>query len=353
MPILTFLSEAQALHNPPAEYLHGHAVPFFESPQRAERIESALTAAGLIDKHVPVTMDAHIIAETHDPAMVDYLRDLSTNSQQIIRNDFAIYGMADTLKGDEYYYESIFPAQMIAPRISDQKSFIYDNTSPVGQGTWTAALSAASAAFAGADALLNGVNQAYALCRPPGHHAGRAAMGGYCYLNNAAIAANSLRNTGRVAIIDVDYHHGNGTQDIFWNDSQVLYVSLHADPAVDYPYYTGYTDENTPGNLNLPLPFGTTEQDYLAALATAFSAIQSFGPMYLVVSLGFDIYKGDPMGRFAIDVPFFEELGARLAGIGLPTLYVQEGGYNIDQLGNMAVNFFKGVERGRNAASTG
>lgn len=345
MPILTFTSQFHAQHNPPAEYLHGHAVPFYEMPLRAQRIESALTEAGLIDIAPAALISPETITITHDADMVAYLHDLSTNSQDIIHKDFSVYDMAHLLKGDEYYYESMFPAQMHAPMNTGRKSYIYDNTSPVGQGTWNAALSGASAAYAGADALLAGVHEAYALCRPPGHHAGRATMGGYCYLNNAAIAANHLKSAGRVAIIDVDYHHGNGTQDIFLSDPDVFYVSLHVDPAVDYPYYMGFTDENTASNLNMPLPYGTTERDYLAALQTATSAILAFAPAYLIVSLGFDIYKGDPMGRFDIDVPFFEALGAHLAGIGLPTLYVQEGGYNIDQLGHMAVNFFRGVTK--------
>lgn len=347
MPILTFLSDSHQAHNPPAEYLHGHTVPYYESPARVDQLQTALQAAGLLDLRQADTIASDVLSHTHDPEMVDYLRHLSTQSQHLIRADFNVYDLADRLSGDEYYYESMFPAHMQRTnghtRRYTRRTFIYDNTSPVGRGTWDAALSAASAAYAGAQALLDGMKQAYALCRPPGHHAGYAMMGGYCYLNNAAIAANHLKAGGRVAILDVDYHHGNGTQDIFADDADVLYVSIHADPAVDYPYYSGFVIENTPTTCNLPLPHGTDEPAYLAALDEALAVIRGFQPAYLIVSLGFDIYHDDPMGHFNIHTPIFSEIGSRIAAVALPTLYVQEGGYNLDMLGEMAVTFFRAV----------
>jgi acetoin utilization deacetylase AcuC-like enzyme len=320
---------------------------------RAENLLAALKSNDLITVEVPHTIPSEIMAITHDREMVAYLHNLSIRSQEIIHNDFAVYNLTHQLTGDDYYYESMFPAQMMgSAHITARTAYIFDNTSPVGRGTWDAALGAASAAYAGADVLLNSETCAYALCRPPGHHAGRRMMGGYCYLNNAAIAANHLKSKGKVAILDIDYHHGNGTQDIFRDDPSVLFVSIHADPAVDYPYYTGFVEENHTTNLNIPLPHGTTSTTYLAALSTAIDAIQQFAPASLVVSLGFDIYRHDPMGHFTLDVPDFAAIGERIAAIGLPTLYVQEGGYNLDALGDMAVTFFRTVKDHQDATST-
>lgn len=353
MPIRTFISHAHAAHNPPAEYLHGQAVPYYESPVRAENLVATLKSNDLITIEIPHTISPEVIAVTHDPEMVAYLHNLSIRSQEIIHDDFAVYDLTHRLTGDDYYYESMFPAQMMGSVYTTaRKSYIFDNTSPVGRGTWDAVLSAASAAYAGADVILNGETCAYALCRPPGHHAGRGMMGGYCYLNNAAIATNHFKSKGKVAILDIDYHHGNGTQDIFKDDPSVLFVSIHADPAVDYPYYTGFVDENHATNLNIPLPHGTTATAYLDALSTAIDAIQQFAPASLVVSLGFDIYRDDPMGHFTLDIVDFAAIGERIAAIGLPTLYVQEGGYNLDALGAMAVTFFSAVKAHQDVTST-
>lgn len=354
-PILTFHSDAHASHAPTVEFLHGRLVPYFEVPHRVDVLRESLCAAGLIRLQTPATaISRSALTATHDPGMIDYLEGLSVSVADLVREDFQVYGLDHMLLGDEYFYESIFPTRLMRARadsddMPDQRGFyIFDSTSPVGKGTWKAVLHSATLAYAGAQALLNGDSRAYALCRPPGHHAGRDFAGGYCYLNNAAIAANTLRSRGRVALLDIDYHHGNGTQAIFWHDPDVLFVSLHSDPAVDYPHYAGYADEiGAPGaehaTLNIPLPHGTGEREYLAALTGALDRIREFGAESLVVSLGFDTFRDDPMAAFELEVSSFAELGRAIAGLGLPTLYVQEGGYHVDALGDLAVSFFGGV----------
>lgn len=331
----TFYTPHHLKHDPPAEFLHGQPVPFYEQPRRIENILEKLKIADVHQPEAPI--DPAMLNQVHDPAMMNYLKDLSINLLDRLKADFAVYRMEDRITGDEYYYESMFPP--------NGDFFIYDNTSPIGRNSWNAILYSATLAVAGAQAILAGEHFAYAMCRPPGHHAGRRFAGGYCYVNNAALAAYVLKKD-RVAILDIDYHHGNGTQDIVEADPDVMLVSIHADPAVDYPYYAGYATEGNSSTINLPLPHGTDEVAYLRALDTALDHIRQFDPQHLVISLGFDTYKGDPMGKFLLDVPFYRTMGKRIASLGLPTLYVQEGGYAIDSLGDMAVSFFNGVMEG-------
>jgi acetoin utilization deacetylase AcuC-like enzyme len=213
-------------------------------------------------------------------------------------------------------------------------------------------VAAADAALTAADLVAGGAPAAYALCRPPGHHAGPGYYGGFCLLNNAAIAARSLARLGRVAIVDVDFHHGNGTQDIFWEDPEVLYVSLHGDPAAHYPHFLGAADElgGGPGRgttRNLPLPDGTGDDAYLDALAGAMELVAGFEPATLVVSAGFDTFAGDPIGAFAVTTEGFARIGAALAGAGRPTVVVQEGGYALDALGANAVALLGGLQQPR------
>jgi acetoin utilization deacetylase AcuC-like enzyme len=206
-------------------------------------------------------------------------------------------------------------------------------------------------ALTGAEQLRGGARGAFALCRPPGHHAARDLYGGYCFLNNAAIAAQYLRDHGaaRVAILDVDYHHGNGTQDIFYDRADVLFVSLHGDPATEFPYFSGYADEMGAGdgagfNLNFPLPAGTTFGEWRAALAKALQRVREFGADTLVVSLGVDTYMGDPISSFQLDSPDFTAYGSLIGACGLPTLFVLEGGYAVAEIGINVVNVLCGFE---------
>jgi acetoin utilization deacetylase AcuC-like enzyme len=216
-------------------------------------------------------------------------------------------------------------------------------------GTWGAAHDVALTA---AGLVADGAS-AFALCRPPGHHAGRRFAGGYCYLNNAAVAAQALGEAGaaRVAVLDIDYHHGNGTQEIFYERADVLVASIHADPMVAYPYFLGHADERGAGagegfNLNLPLPHGTGFAAWEAALGAACAAVADFRPDRLVVSLGVDTFRGDPISRFRLDTPDYPAIGARIRELGLPTFFVMEGGYAVEAIGVNTVGVLEGFEAG-------
>ena len=198
-------------------------------------------------------------------------------------------------------------------------------------------------------AVLGGERSAFALCRPPGHHCGRDYLGGYSYLSNAAIAAEEAIAAGkkRVAILDVDYHHGNGTQDIFYDRADVAYASIHADPVMDYPYYWGHADEAGSGEgegatLNLPLPRGTDWSGYEPALMQALEWIGKHEPELLIVSYGADTYEGDPISHFKLKTSDYAPMARRIAALGLPTVVVMEGGYAVDALGANVAEFLTG-----------
>ncbi|MBD7941289.1 histone deacetylase family protein [Brevundimonas sp. Sa3CVA3] len=231
--------------------------------------------------------------------------------------------------------------------------FSYDAGTPITAQTWDAAYWAAQTALTALQPLLDGTERAtFALCRPPGHHAGADYMGGYCYLNNAAIAARAARDAGleRVAVLDVDYHHGNGTQDIFWEDGSVFFASIHGDPNTEYPFYWGHADERGEGagegaTLNLPLPRGTTAAPYLAALDQALAAIDAFDPGLLVISFGADTWEQDPISHFKLTTEDYPVLAQRIAALGRPTLIVMEGGYAVGALGDNVAGFLSGFDQ--------
>jgi acetoin utilization deacetylase AcuC-like enzyme len=196
-----------------------------------------------------------------------------------------------------------------------------------------------------------GASSVFSLCRPPGHHAGRDYYGGYCFLNSAAIAAQAWidRTGSRCAILDVDYHHGNGTQDIFYERDDVFFASLHADPAFAYPFFSGYAEESGSGrglgaNLNMPLPLGTRWETFSAALTRALVTAQRFSPAALIVSLGVDTYKDDPISGFSLETADFIRMAETIRDAGLPTLVVLEGGYNLKKIGENVVAFLQGLE---------
>jgi acetoin utilization deacetylase AcuC-like enzyme len=227
--------------------------------------------------------------------------------------------------------------------------YSYDAGTPFTAGTWVAARAGAECALSAAQQVLAGDRVAFALTRPPGHHAGADFFGGYCFLNNAALAAQYLRDHGlaRVAVLDVDYHHGNGTQAIFYDRPDVFFASLHGDPRTEYPFYLGHADEVGTGagegyNLNLPLPRGTGFHAWLRALETALDRIQQFGAQALVVSLGMDTFAGDPISGFTLQSSDYLRVGKALAGLGVPTVFVFEGGYAVAEVGVNAVNVLEG-----------
>jgi acetoin utilization deacetylase AcuC-like enzyme len=221
----------------------------------------------------------------------------------------------------------------------------------IGEGTWEAAQAAADVALSAAALVAGGAPSAFALCRPPGHHASADQYGGYCFLNNAALAAQALRDAGasRVAVLDVDYHHGNGTQDIFYQRGDVFVASIHGDPRVEFPYFLGHADETGAGagadcTLNLPLPKGTGFETWHDALGVALDRIRTFGAEALVVSLGVDTYAGDPVGAFRLAPDDFATYGRTIGATGLPTTFVLEGGYAVAELGINVVNVLAGFE---------
>jgi acetoin utilization deacetylase AcuC-like enzyme len=341
MPVVT--GDAHRAHDPPYEVNYGEVVrPVYERVERAERIHDALAAAG----HPLVEPAPHGMAPVlavHEPALVRFLeggwaawRDAG-GPEVLIPDTFALGRLAGGGGRDP------------GGGIGRPGWFCFDTATPVVAGSFAAAVAAADVALTAADLVADGAMAAYALCRPPGHHAGPGYYGGFCLLNNAAIAAKALAGRGRVAVVDIDFHHGNGTQDVFWEDPEVLYVSLHGDPAGHYPHFTGFAEE-AGGRLgrgttrNLPLPDRTGDDDYLAALAEAMTLVDGFDPATLVVSAGFDTFEGDPIGAFAVTTGGFRRIGAALGAAGLPTLVVQEGGYAIDALGDNAVALLTGIQ---------
>jgi acetoin utilization deacetylase AcuC-like enzyme len=223
-------------------------------------------------------------------------------------------------------------------------------------GSWAAARLGAACAIDAANEIFNeggdGQRSAFALSRPPGHHAGADFMGGYCFLNNAALAAQALRNNGadRVAVLDIDYHHGNGTQAIFYERADVLTVSIHGDPKTEYPFFLGHADERGAGaatgfNLNLPLPRGTNFATWRAALHRGLERVRSFGAQALVVSLGVDTFEGDPISGFQLRSEDYLTVGRDIASAGLPTVFVFEGGYAVEEVGVNTVNVLEGFGR--------
>jgi len=318
-------------HDGGMELHRGALVPCYESPSRADYIREALVDAGhaLVD---PRAFDAAALLSVHDADFVEFLRGAHARWRD------AGY--------DGFMLPSGFPARSLRrDRVPTgihgaMGYYAFDAGTPIVAGTWEAAFAAAQCAMTAAALVAEGERAAYALCRPPGHHAGRGTYGGYCFLNNAALAAQQLRDRGfgRVALLDVDYHHGNGTQDIFWERDDVLFVSIHGTPDTEYPWFLGHADERGAGagegfNLNLPLPRGTGWDDYAAALEVALRTIRDYRADALVVSLGVDTFEGDPISAFRLGADRFPQLGARLAALRLPTVLVQEGGYAVREIG--------------------
>jgi acetoin utilization deacetylase AcuC-like enzyme len=325
------------MHAPLHEFEQGNLILYRETPERVEVLYRYLATRG-IGSTIRSSRQASSedLLMIHDVEMLDQLH--SASAAQSV---------------ESYLYPEFFPIRLSMANLPKSLpgrmgEFCTDAYSPVGRGTWQAALSAAGLALSGAEILLRGEAECvYSLGRPPGHHAGPDFFGSYCYLNNAALGVQRLLALGRVAVLDVDYHHGNGTQQIFWNEPRVLYASMHIDPNVDFPYFCGYAHETggpqAPGSTyNYPLRPGTDSTDYLYALDALLASVRAFQPQSLVVSLGFDAYRNDPLSAFRVDSGVFTAMGSRIAALGLPTLLVQEGGYNIEMLPRLAEGFLEG-----------
>ena len=345
--MITFYNRLHTQHQGRMEMFRGRLVPCFEVPARVDHVLAQLQQRKLGPVQDPAAFDEALLAGIHTPL---YLGFLARAWDDWVAQDPA-NAQRDALPSvwpNQGLRADVLPANFAAR----MGRFAFDTGSPLTSGTWAAAREGASCALSAAHLVADGARSAFALSRPPGHHAGADFYGGYCFLNNAALAAQALRDRGlvRVAILDVDYHHGNGTQAIFYDRADVLFVSIHGDPHTEYPFFLGYADEHGSGagtgfNLNLPLPRGTGFAVWREALAVALRRIATFGAQAVVVSLGLDTFEGDPISGFTLTSGDFLRVGEDLAAAGLPTVFVFEGGYAVAELGVNAVNVLEGFEQ--------
>ena len=328
-PIKILIPEQHVLH-------HVRERGYVERPARVDKISAALKALPGIEICEVRPHGEEPIKAVHDPDFVDYLRRVCSKMPK-----------------DEAVYPYVFPIRFAERKPVDEEVqagyYCIDTFTPLTHNAYIAARAAVDCALTGADLLRSGERLVYAICRPPGHHAERRVYGGFCYFNNAAIAADALREDGPVAVLDIDFHHGNGTQDIFYERADVLTLSIHGDPSYAYPYFAGFADERGRGvgegyNHNFPLPENVGDDQYLETLERAMSVIANFGPRYLVLSVGLDIAKGDPTGAWAVTPDGFERIGGALASLDLPILAVQEGGYDTRVLGRNARQLVTGLQ---------
>lgn len=340
--MLTYYSDDHHLHHGKCELIDGQLMPCFEKPQRADHIVQRVRDRRLGEVLAPMDFGRAPIERIHSEAYLDFFQGAWDRWQ------------AQGAKGDllPFTWPARTLRRMIPKDLHGQLGYYsFDGGAPITAGTWRAAYSAAQVALSAQAAIAEGANSAFALCRPPGHHAAGDLMGGYCYLNNAAIAAQAFIDHGRrkVAILDVDYHHGNGTQDIFYQRADVLFTSIHGDPVDEFPFFLGYSDEHGEGpgegyNFNYPLPMGSLWETWSAALEQACHRISEYGAEVLVVSLGVDTFMHDPISQFKLDTPDYLAMGRHIATLDLPTLFVMEGGYAVEAIGVNAVNVLEGFE---------
>ena len=323
-----FFDQRQREHAPAKEFFNGGLYPAAESQARVEAI---LSAIGPVE--TPVDHGMEPLLRVHSGAYLDFLQSAHAEWRAAGRS------------GDAFPYT--FPLVGRRPLRFDRIDaklglYAFDTSTPIAEHTWEAAYWGAQTALTALSAILAGENCAFAFTRPPGHHAGHDYLGGYSYVNNAAVAAAAAGR--RVAILDVDYHHGNGTQDIFAGREEVLFASIHADPRMDYPYFWGHADESEGNILNLPLPRGTDWAAYQPPLTQALDWIERAAPELLIVSYGADTYAGDPISHFQLQTDDYTRMARRIAALGLPTLTVMEGGYAVDALGANVAAFLGGFE---------
>ena len=332
-----FYSEKHRQHEPVFEVFDGGLrTPYLENPDRMDRILNALGNTDWSEVIEPTDFGLDPILAVHDK---DYIHFLASS-------------WAEWLDSKPKDPSTLLPATFALRRHPQKPASLLgragyhmmDLSACIVEGTYQAALSSANCALSAAQSIVNGQRSAFALCRPPGHHAGKDYAGGYCFINNAAVAANWLSSKGKVALLDMDYHCGNGTQDIFYEREDVLTISIHADPNFEYPHFIGFADERGEGqglgfHHNFPLPAGTDDAAYLVPLERALGLISEFRPVFLVVSAGMDIYADDPLGAIKVTTEGIIEIGKRISALKLPTTIVMEGGYNNDALGRNIIGF--------------
>jgi acetoin utilization deacetylase AcuC-like enzyme len=345
-----FYSDTHRKHQPPFEVFDGgKRVPYLENADRMDRILTALQKTGWAELTLPKDFGLEPIYAVHDKDYISFLAscwdewrtldpEVAANPEQhaFLPATFALRRkprVPGTLLGKAGYY-------------------IMDLSASIVEGTYEAALDSANCALSAAEFIARPYSSfvlhpsSFALCRPPGHHAGKDYAGGYCFVNNSAVAANWLSSKGKVAILDIDYHAGNGTQDIFYERNDVLTISIHGDPDFEYPHFIGHADETGAGaglgfHKNFPLPKSTGDEKYLSALDEALVLIRGFAPNYLVVPTGMDTFDGDPLGTFKVTRAGFAEIGKRIAALRLPTAIIMEGGYANAALGENIVTLLE------------
>ncbi len=330
-----FWDPMQARHAPRFFLQRGQVRANFEVPARADALLAGCRALGLVPE-IPPTIARAALERVHAPAYLDFLRD--GPAEWAARADTGPEMVPNIHPSPEMLAQGGQRGGSLVGRLG---WFTADTSCPIGPDTWPAAEAAAACALAAADEAAEG-RHAYALARPPGHHAYAGRAGGHCYLNNAALAAERLRQRGaaRVTILDIDSHHGNGTQSIFWDRGDVLFVSVHGDPGGYYPWYVGHASECGAGagegcNINLPLPRGARDPAWLEAIGAGLDAIRRFRADALVLSLGFDASENEPLAFLSVSDAGFSQAGAMIAALGLPTAIIQEGGYDLAGLGRL------------------
>jgi acetoin utilization deacetylase AcuC-like enzyme len=347
--VRAFFSDDQLRHEPQQFMRLGRIAKPTDLPSRAHALRDALAARG-IALEVPPDCGRAPLEAVHS---VDYLDYLETAYE--LWRALKLPGVEPGIEvlPNLSPYDNGSPGVARAPcpspsLVARTGYYISDLACPIGPHTWHSVLRSAHTAVAAADAVLESGDSAYALCRPSGHHAHRDRAGGFCYVNNSATAAQRLRQRHeRVAVLDVDAHHGDGTQNIFYARDDVLTVSMHADPSAYYPFYTGYAHERGVGagagcNLNLPLSHGSGNDAFLQAVDQGVAAVRAFGAQALVLALGFDSYKDDPISVLALDLEAYRQIGARVDALQLPTVVVQEGGYLVEAIGPALDHFLQG-----------
>jgi len=339
----TFFSEDHRLHFPQAELSGGQFVTPHERPSRMEYVLARLRERGFPGVTDPGAASMAAVARVLDGGFLGF--------RETAWADWKAAGHAGEVIASSMPTRHQLGNRI--PRCIDGRVSYYCHAAETAStgGTWAAALSSMASAQASQRAVAQGARAAFALCRPPGHHASTDQYGGCCFLNNAAVVADmfTAQGAGRVAVLDIDFHHGNGTQQIFWGRGDVFFASLHGDPLDMYPYFAGFADETGAGacegsTLNCPMPPGTAYPTWAEAPDHAIARIRAFGAEALVVSLGVDAYTDDPISFFRLDSPDFTDCGRRIAGLGLPTVFCMEGGYAIEQVGINTVNVLEGFQ---------
>ena len=337
------------LHNPNEEIAFSHAMKPFEHTGRAEKIRETLQADPTMQFLEPTLWGTAPIDAVHLPGLNKFLSTAWSEYQTQVRS-------AREVVPDVFYRAALRDGMKQIPEPTAANArlgwWCFETTTPLTEGTYDAARGAVDTALTATKLVLDGENSAYGLCRPPGHHATTDLYGGYCFFNNAAIAAHHVASTtgSKVTVLDVDYHHGNGTQQIFYGRDDVQYVSLHGDPKRAYPYFTGNSDEvgthrGLGTNLNMPLPARMQDDQYVSALAAACEAISAFKPSIVIVSLGLDTFFSDPICDLSLTTDGFTRSGALVGELGLPTVVLQEGGYDVAALGTNVQAWLHGLTK--------